>query len=335
MWKVTKKDWEFFNTIISILSSSIITALAVWAALFTSLPERLLETYNTEINLAKSEIIKLRSERIKNNEFIAKANLEIKNLDSLNKALKNESNNLSSELEKIQKQLSLAKKEEAITLSQEYNSLVKDYLLSVENVLKDKRERALFLADFQETKKWIKSEPPLPKFNYPQVSRSNSKEYLEAYSKAQLNYKKAFVEHDLVWDKWFKSEKTTYAMWFSLTKNYDMTKISSYYKAMNDDFVDAKRILFSNLLIEKLNDLLKIRSKDTSKKNLLRLRKMVHDFIMKHSKEIAFNLDPLLLRGFTDNDILKSGNDALHSIEKANVLLNKFSIVSIREPSFN
>lgn len=297
-----KENLNLIFTGISSASALSVTILAIWGAFFTSLPEKLISEYNTEIRSIKEELTVLRHEKhesLKDNAKLYTSNIK---LETTNSALRATLNELKNEYSTLQTEVTNFKDKESFRLNYQYRLLATNYLGIIRNKLKTRKRDALYLSNFQKIKDWLAIEPE----SYIIEKKDN-----------------AIITHDNYkeWSEWRKRQPYDIRLAFSLN-NEDETP-EAHRKYINEIFMKEQYEIYSTALEFAASNLKHNEVEGLAYNNL---KNRVNKYIKNNKKQLNIHIEPIIYKAFSDDEIINSGKEALKRIETAELLLNDLEV---------
>lgn len=299
---MNKENLNIVFSGVSSISALIVTLLALWGVFFTSLPEKIMSEFRTDIKNTKEELIELRQEKRliqrQNNEVLAD-NYRLEGINvSLNESLlklKNERSTLQSEIKNY-------KEKESFSLSYQYNRLATNYLGEIRKELAKSKGNALYLSVFNQTKVWLASEPEQFK-----IKKEGS----------EITYIAQYKE----WEEWRKKQPYNLRIYFSF--NNEKESPEGHIKYIKTNLIKNK---YKTLLTVIETRLSLTKNNDIEKRAYNKLKNKVKNYIKVNSDKLSIYIEPVIYKSYSDNEIIDSGKNALTMLETAELLISDFEM---------
>ena len=288
------EQWNLAFTGISSISALIITLLALWGIFFTSLPEKILSEYRTEIKKTKDEIVELRQEKRliqkQNNEIKAENNKQKANNESLGMILNNLKLKHSSLLTKVRNY----KKKERSRQDKQYSEIVDSYMQRLRAQLKERKKDALHLSNFNKIIEWYKSEP----------LESAYKERSEWRKKSPLDI--TYIVFSIQDASPFGNTKESLETYREFIK----------YRFFKEKNQTLGYLIETILLSAKPN-----KPDKTENSAYEMLKNKIQKFLNKNKGKLNIYIEPIIYSSSSDEEFITAGIEALKKIETSELLI--------------
>ena len=299
---MNKEQLNLFFSGISSTSALIVTLLALWGVFFTSLPEKIMSEFRTDIKNTKEELIELRQEKRliqKQNNKVLADNYRLEGINtSLNESLldlKNERSTLQSEIKNY-------KEKESFSFSYQYNRLATNYLGEIRKELAKSKDNALYLSVFNQTKVWLASEP---------------EQFTIKKEGSEIIYITKYQE----WEEWSKKQPYNLRIYFSF--NNEKESPEGHRKYIKTNLIKNK---YKTLLMVIETKLLETKNNDIEKRAYNNLKNKVKNYIKENSGRLSIYIEPVIYISYSDNEVIDSGREALAMLETAELLISDFEM---------
>ncbi len=293
--RINKEQLNLIFTGTSSISALIITLLTLWAVFFTSLPEKMLSEFRTDIKNTKEELIELRQEKReikKQNHDVLADNYK---LESINSSLAKSLQELKNEYSTLQSEVRNYKNKEFFRLDYQYRILATNFLSKVRNILSGNYANSLYLSNLKEIDKWLASEPQLEGFE-------------------KIGDKYIFFSNRKEWDEWHSKKPYGLRLYFS----FDTKSPESHRKYIRENFIKENKQTLLNAIQASL---ISTKNNKIEKNAYNKLKMKINNYIKSYSNKLSVFIEPTIYSAYTDDEIINSGKETLKTLDAAKLLV--------------
>lgn len=315
-------SWGFIGGLASNICTVILTFIAVWALFFSTKHEELLELYQADIRLAKTELTQLKEQKIKTQV----QNSELQNkLSVLNKQLtklKLVKSNLKSDLEKERKVTSETKIElnDNRDLERTKTHLVFKRLL--DRRIHRYKVRAKLLTLLPKYNDWLLEEPKLPKYTGPRFGK-------KGFKKEHKKYEEVLNVSYLKYDQWATKnplrESIPREEMFDLLDGDTNLDEEWFKRTILKYSSDVKTVKIESIVNTALSEGFNNNSLLVSPKSKKIFKDDVLNYLEKNKTSTKIFLDYSLPTPANDQDIIEAGKRTLEAIKIAQLYINELN----------
>lgn len=305
-------NWGKTNVIAATVSACVavfLLCLALWGFFFTSAPEKLLESLNSEVSLAKQELEIAIREKDRINVSIELLKKENDSLLEKNEKIIRKYEDSTASLAKIKTRLEAVELKEIERTSLYKKNSIKKFVSSANSRLSSYDRNALIISEYKLSNDFIKSQPSkdepnswekhkewfmkLPNFHIDSFKDTSFGDIAIASGNTDVEYNQKRIIPSLQADKLiiaFDQSKTqkTGTMFFN--------ELLSHYKKMEPDvqiYSEIKALVYSK---------------------------------MAGRNSLDSPIEPLLYRSFSEEQIVEQGNESLKTIAIIKIILNDIAL---------
>jgi hypothetical protein len=316
-----RESLSFLGGLASNICTVILTVIAVWALFFSNKHEKLLEMYQSDIRLAKTELTVLKQ--------------QAGDLENQKRELQNQLTEINGKvrklnLDKVRLELGMAQKQKLISKTKnellnaqnlELHKLTLSFSRRIDRIIKEHETKARLLTLRPKFIAWLSTEPLLPKYVGPSILEKGYKEK-SAEHREKLKAARS-LHHDWILSNPLlgnlpRRDSLDMIERVNIDTEWHKTTILKYNSKVRT--VSLKRVVYE--LLEKL---VQENSLQVTTKSLENFRGFVLSYISKNVSANSIYLDYSLTEPVTEQEIVSTGKSSLESIKEARLYISNLN----------